>query len=183
MRPQHLIWLGATALVLAGCGTTTTTPSAPAPTGSAAAAATPSAAATTIKVASATVGGTSEQILVTASSALPLYYFSLDTPTSSHCTGSCASIWPPLLQRSGQPTASGSASGTLTVLADANGSQVEYSGHPLYRFTGDTPGQVTGDGMVNSGGTWHVATPSLTMAGPSVPSSSAAASPSSPSGY
>jgi predicted lipoprotein with Yx(FWY)xxD motif len=48
----------------------------------------------------------------------------------------------------------------LTVVADANGNQVEYNGHPLYTYAGDTgPGQTTGEG---AGGVWHVVTPGLT---------------------
>jgi predicted lipoprotein with Yx(FWY)xxD motif len=47
----------------------------------------------------------------------------------------------------------------LTVQADANGMQVEYNGHPLYTFSGDSAsGQTTGEGF---GGIWHVVSPSL----------------------
>jgi predicted lipoprotein with Yx(FWY)xxD motif len=50
--------------------------------------------------------------------------------------------------------------GKLTVVADANGNQAGYNGHPLYTYSGDTgPGQTTGEGV---GGVWHVCTPSLT---------------------
>src|SRR5216684_160773 len=61
---------------------------------------------------------------------------------------------------SGAPTSATSLSGKLTVVADANGNQVEYNGHPLYTYSADTgPGQTTGEGV---GGVWHVCTPSLT---------------------
>jgi predicted lipoprotein with Yx(FWY)xxD motif len=50
----------------------------------------------------------------------------------------------------------------LTVLTDANGQQVEYDGHLLYGFSGDTAaGQAHGEGIVAFGGTWHVVTPNL----------------------
>ena len=50
----------------------------------------------------------------------------------------------------------------LTVLADANGQQVEYDGHLLYAFVGDSAaGQAHGEGIVSFGGTWHVVTPNL----------------------
>ncbi len=77
------------------------------------------------------------------------------------CSGGCASAWPPLLvSGSNTPTSTTSLPGKLSVQADANGTQVEYNGHPLYTFSGDTaPGQTTGEGF---GGIWHVVTPSLT---------------------
>jgi predicted lipoprotein with Yx(FWY)xxD motif len=41
----------------------------------------------------------------------------------------------------------------------ANGSQLEYNGHPLYTYSGDTgPGQTNGEGI---GGVWHVVTSDL----------------------
>lgn len=158
--------LGAASFVLAACGTTSSPAAAPATTGAV-------AAAPVVKLASATVSGTSEQVLTNASG-LTLYYFAPDTPTTSKCTGSCAGYWPPLLLPSGQPTASGAVSGSLTTVTDANGRQVEYNGHLLYRYTADTaPGQAAGNGKVLNGGTWYVATPSLAAG------SGASASPSS----
>jgi predicted lipoprotein with Yx(FWY)xxD motif len=155
---------------LAGCGAATSP-----------ATANGAVTATTITVGTATVGGTSEQVLTT-SKGYTLYYFGPDTPTSSHCTGSCAGFWPPLLQPSGQPTASGSLSGSLSTLNDANGRQVEYNGHLLYRYGGDTAaGQATGNGINLNGGVWYAATPSLTPG--SAGSAPASASASASGGY
>jgi predicted lipoprotein with Yx(FWY)xxD motif len=69
-------------------------------------------------------------------------------------------VWPPLLfNGSGGPTSSTSLAGKLSVLTDTNGNQVEYNGHPLYAFSGDTaPGQTNGEGLY---GVWFVATPKL----------------------
>jgi predicted lipoprotein with Yx(FWY)xxD motif len=123
---------------------------------------TPTASSSTslIKTATATVNGTSETIL-TNSQGLTLYYRTSDMPPSTVCSGGCAGAWPPLVvSGSGAPTSAASLSGKLTVVTDANGKQVEYNGHPLYTYSGDTgPGQTTGEGV---GGVWHVCTPSLT---------------------
>ncbi len=113
-----------------------------------------------IQTATATVSGKSETILTNAQG-MTLYYRTIDMPPTTVCSGGCASVWPPLLA-SGSNTATSTASlpGKLSVQADANGMQVEYNGHPLYNFSGDSaPGQTTGEGF---GGIWHVVTPSLT---------------------
>jgi predicted lipoprotein with Yx(FWY)xxD motif len=113
-----------------------------------------------IKTATATVSGTSETILTNAQG-LTIYYRTSDAPPATVCSGGCAGAWPPLVASgSGAPTSATSLSGKLTVVADANGNQVDYNGHPLYTYAGDTgPGQTTGEG---AGGVWHVVTPSLT---------------------
>ena len=112
-----------------------------------------------IHTATATVKGASTTILTNAQG-LTLYYRTTDKPPSTVCSGSCAGAWPPLLfNGSGAPTSSTQLSGKLTVVADANGNQVEYNGHPLYTFASDTaPGQTNGEGV---GGIWFVATPNL----------------------
>jgi len=113
-----------------------------------------------IQTAMATVSGKSETIL-TNTKGMTLYYRTTDVPPSTVCSGGCASAWPPLLvSGSSTPTSATSLPGKLSAQADANGTQVEYNGHPLYTFSGDTaPGQTTGEGF---GGIWHVVTPSLT---------------------
>jgi predicted lipoprotein with Yx(FWY)xxD motif len=118
-----------------------------------------SGADTTVNVASATVGGKAQQILVDAKG-MSLYTLSSDTTSSSACTGGCASAWPPLLSAS-EPTAPASAKGKLALVKTANGSQVSYNGHLLYRFSDDSkPGDVQGEGLKGpQNGMWHVATP------------------------
>jgi predicted lipoprotein with Yx(FWY)xxD motif len=75
------------------------------------------------------------------------------------CTGACASIWQPLLADSGEPTADADA-GTLDVVERPDGTQqVTAEGKPLYTFTEDGPGEVTGDGFSDEFEgrrfTWH----------------------------
>src|SRR5713226_3718909 len=113
-----------------------------------------------IQTTTTTVKGQS-QIVLTDAQGKTLYYFTADSATQSACSGSCAQMWPPqLFTGSGVPTSSTTLAGKLSAQTDANGSQVEYNGHPLYTFSGDTgPGQTTGEGF---GGIWHVVTPALT---------------------
>ncbi len=80
------------------------------------------------------------------SSGMTLYLLTQDSPTFSACSGSCASLWPPLTV-TGTPTLAAGLSGTLTTLKRADGTlQVEYNGMPLYTFAGDNkPGDVNGE--------------------------------------
>jgi predicted lipoprotein with Yx(FWY)xxD motif len=124
------------------------------------------AGSATINVATASVNGASEQILVD-SRGLPLYTFAPDTATTSHVSGGLAALWPPL--DSAQPTQAG-AMGKLSVVSNANGQQVQYNGHFLYTFVDDSPGHVTGQGVQN----FFIATPGLGTDSASVPASPAA---------
>ena len=120
---------------------------------------TTSSSGSLIKTATATVNGKSETILTTAQG-LTLYYRTTDAPPSTVCSGGCAGVWPPLVvSGSAAPTSVPSLSGKLSVVADANGNQVVYNGHPLYTYSGDSgPAQTNGEGI---GGIWHVVTPAL----------------------
>jgi predicted lipoprotein with Yx(FWY)xxD motif len=72
------------------------------------------------------------------------------TPT---CTGSCASVWPPV---TGNPVASSATTGlgTLGTVSDGNGAkQITYNGMPLYTYKGAKPLSTSGNGI---GGVWHV---------------------------
>ncbi|HXZ03336.1 MAG TPA: hypothetical protein VEH81_00810 [Ktedonobacteraceae bacterium] len=124
---------------------------------------TPSSSNAIIKTTTATVNGQSVTILTNAQG-MTLYYFKPDTATKAACTGACAGNWPPLVfTSSGTPGSANALPGTLSVVADANGQQVEYNGHLLYRFSGDTaPGQTHGEGIK---GVWFVATTTLPVLG------------------
>ncbi len=106
---------------------------------------------------------------------MTLYYFTPDSASSVTCTGSCAQMWPPL-SASGSVSGAG-LSGVLTTVSGANGSQVEYNGHPLYRYASDTSqSDVKGEGVF---GKWFVATSDLAAGSGSAPAS---ASPTTPGG-
>ena len=146
------------ALIAVACGSASSTSS-----GSSSGGTTPSSSAAIIKSTSATVNGQSVTIL-TNTQGMTLYYLKPDTAKTSNCTGTCASTWPPLVfTGSGSPGSSNALPGTLSVATDANGQQVEYNGHLLYAYSGDTaPGQTHGEGIK---GVWFVATTTLPVQG------------------
>jgi predicted lipoprotein with Yx(FWY)xxD motif len=76
------------------------------------------------------------------------------------CKGGCTTIWDPASASGAVPALSG---GKLEVVRRPDGSrQLALGRKPLYRFTQEGAGQLTGDGVVDSfGGTrfrWHAAT-------------------------
>jgi predicted lipoprotein with Yx(FWY)xxD motif len=146
------IALAAAGVLAAACGSSPAAQVAASPTPS-----TPAVVAVVVK----TVAGQQEPVLVNAG-ALTLYYLTADTSTTVACSGQCATFWPPLLLPAGDPTSGMTLPGKLSVLADANGRQVLYNGHPLYAFVKDkASGDANGDGVNAFGGTWHPVTPTL----------------------
>jgi predicted lipoprotein with Yx(FWY)xxD motif len=142
------------ALLVSACGSTSS-PSAAAPSPS-------PAASPSVLVATATVAGTSEQVL-TSPAGKTLYYLTSDNATAPKCAGACLTHWPPLLSTGGQLVLAAGVSGTLTAVQNPNGNQVAYNGHLLYMFANDAAsGDTKGEGINAFGGTWHVATPGLT---------------------
>ena len=100
------------------------------------------------------VGGVT---VLTSAQGRTLYWFSLDTPTTSRCTGTCTAYWPPI---TGSATLAAGIAGTVTTV-DRSGDveQPAYDGHPLYTYVGDSgPGQATGNGLHLNGGIWHEVT-------------------------
>jgi predicted lipoprotein with Yx(FWY)xxD motif len=108
-----------------------------------------SASGTTLKM--TTIDGTA---IVTNAQGRTLYWFVPDTSTTSKCTGSCATYWPPVL---GPVTAGTGVTGMLGTITRPGGTmQATYDGHPLYTYAGDSaPGQAKGNGINASGGLWY----------------------------
>jgi len=159
-------------LLVAACASSSSS-STSTPTGtSTAAAAGASSSSSGTALMTKTINGT--QVL-TNSAGFTLYWFALDTSTTSKCTGSCATYWPPV---KGPATAGSGVTGTLGTITRSDGTtQVTYDGHPLYTYVGDTaPGQNKGNGLHLSGGVWHEVTVSGTAP-------AASTSPSSGGGY
>jgi predicted lipoprotein with Yx(FWY)xxD motif len=133
--------------------------SAPASGGSASGA----AAATAEGLKTATIGGVT---VLTNAKGFTLYSFAPDTATKSACNGACATAWPP-------QAATATAKSPYTTIKRSDGTtQLVFSGHPLYTFTGDTsPGTASGNGVNAFGGLWH----EVPASGAAAPASSASA--------
>jgi predicted lipoprotein with Yx(FWY)xxD motif len=149
------------ALLAAGCASSASSSSSssaastatPAARSSASApASAPAAAAAVLKTENTKIG-----TVLTDARGLTLYWFAMDTPASSACTGACAAAWPPV---TGMPQlASGVAlNGKLGEIKRPDGTmQATYNGHPLYAFQGDrAPGQTNGNGLTGFGARWSV---------------------------
>jgi predicted lipoprotein with Yx(FWY)xxD motif len=109
-----------------------------------------------------------------------LYTYVADKSGVSNCTGSCLANWP-AYQDKGATT--GLPSGISTIKRTDNGqTQYTYNGMPLYYFTGDSQGKVTGDGIENFKVAKPAASTSSSQPTTSTPSPSSSNSNSS-SGY
>jgi predicted lipoprotein with Yx(FWY)xxD motif len=91
---------------------------------------------------------TSHGKVLATSKGRTLYLDIADGKNKSTCTGSCASIWPPLMTK-GKPVAGpGVKKALLGTLKRGAKLQVSYHGHPLYTFTSDSAaGQANGEGV------------------------------------
>jgi predicted lipoprotein with Yx(FWY)xxD motif len=116
----------------------------------------------------------SQQVLVD-SQGMTLYWFAIDTPTKSNCSGQCATYWPVV---KGPVTAGSGVTGTLGTITRSDGTkQATYLGHPLYTYVGDKgPGDNKGNGLNLSGGLWW----EMTVSGSTPPANAGAAATSSP---
>jgi predicted lipoprotein with Yx(FWY)xxD motif len=158
--------LAAAALVVAACGSSTASGgsggsggNAPAAAPSSSSPAAVSSAGTVLKTAK--VGGAT---LLTNAKGFTLYWFAPDTATTSKCSGSCATYWPPV---PGPATAGSGVTGTLGVITRSDGTkQATWNGHPLYTYAADTaPGMAKGNKVNASGGLWY----DISLSGKSAP--------------
>jgi predicted lipoprotein with Yx(FWY)xxD motif len=138
---------------------------------------TPAAGGNSSSAAPATASGSTvtektigSQQVVVDSNGMTLYWFAIDTPTKSNCSGQCATYWPPV---KGPLTAGSGVTGTLGTITRSDGTtQATYDGHPLYTYVGDkSPGQATGNGKNLSGGLWW----EMTVSGSTPPATAGAA--------
>jgi predicted lipoprotein with Yx(FWY)xxD motif len=150
--------LAVLALALSACASSPSSSSSTSATSAPATSAPASNPASSAPASAASVGALKKTIIngtavVTNSKGMTLYWFAPDTSTTSNCSGSCATYWPPLV---GPVTAGSGVIGMLGIITRANGAtQATYDGHPLYTYAGDSaPGQAKGNGLNVSGGLW-----------------------------
>jgi predicted lipoprotein with Yx(FWY)xxD motif len=104
------------------------------------------------KADNATLGKT----ILTTTKGRTLYSLSAETKGRFICTGSCLSIWHPLVVKAGVKPIGPVKLGTIK--RPDGRTQVTYKGRPLYSFGGDTKsGEANGEGIKDVG-TWHAAT-------------------------
>jgi predicted lipoprotein with Yx(FWY)xxD motif len=178
------------AVVIAACGSsapsTSSGASSPAAGSPAAHSSAPSSTAPSSSTAVIKTHSTSIGTVLTNAQGHTLYWFAIDTPTMSKCTGSCASFWPPVLGKATAASGMSLPKGFGTITRSGGQLQATYDGHPLYTYVGDTSaGTASGNGKNLSGGLWWAMTPTgakLTAAGGAA-SPSPSASSSSGGGY
>jgi len=109
----------------------------------------------TVQVCSTTLGN-----VLCDGNKMTLYTYSADSTDKSACIDqACTALWP-YLTASGTPTAGSGVTGKLATITTAGKTQVTYNGKPLYTYVSDKKtGDVTGQNVTDSGGTWFVARP------------------------
>jgi predicted lipoprotein with Yx(FWY)xxD motif len=160
--------------LLAACGSTTSSSGSGGSGGGSGSGTSAGTTSGSVSASGIKTASTSKGTVLVNSQGRTLYWFAIDTPTTSKCSGTCATFWPPVL---GKPSmASGaSLSGKLGTIKRSGGQlQATYDGHPLYTFKQDTSsGQVNGNDINTSGGLWWAMTPSgAKLAASAKPSSS-----------
>jgi predicted lipoprotein with Yx(FWY)xxD motif len=107
------------------------------------------------RVAASAENPTLGKTVLTTTKGRTLYSLSVEKNGKFICTGSCLSVWHPLMVPTGvRPTGPVKLG---TVMRPEGGTQVTYKGRPLYRFGGDAKaGQANGEGIKDVG-TWHAA--------------------------
>lgn len=81
---------------------------------------------------------------------LALYTWNTEKDKKVHCTGACATAWPPLLTPAHTMIAKHVAGvmGTFGTIVRPDGkTQVTWNGRPLYTYHGDTPTKILCNGV------------------------------------
>lgn len=82
-----------------------------------------------------------------------LYTYGADTNGKSNCSGACLATWP--IYKATSQSGSNLPANVSVIQRDDGSMQYAYKGLPLYTFTSDTKGHMTGDGISN----FHLAKP------------------------
>ena len=102
------------------------------------------------------------------------------------CTDACEAFWKPLEPGSGSPTDQAGVARLAVIMRPDGTQQVTADGKPLYTFTEDSQGKVTGndfsDDFAGQQFTWHAVLSDKTSTGSSGGSTSGGGTPSTSSG-
>ncbi len=174
------------AAALAACGSSggsSAAPPAAASSGGSSAAAAPSSSPDTLKTASVGQLG----VVVVDSQGMTVYRFDADSnnPPASHCSGTCAGYWPPVLAGSDAPSAQGISASLLGTVTWLDGTkQVTLAGWPLYTYIADhAAGDANGQGLNAFGAKWWAVTASGGKAGSPSSGAPSSSGSSGASGY
>jgi len=144
----------------------------------------PAASGASKRVANEAENATLGKTVLTTTKGRTLYSLSAEKNGRFICTGSCLSVWHPLLVPKGVKPTGPVKLGTIG--RPEGGTQVTYKGRPLYRFGGDTsPGEANGEGIKDVG-TWHAAATPQAVAEPAPqpqPQPQPVPTPENPYGY
>ena len=90
-----------------------------------------------------------------------IYFFAIDSPNHSACTGACLSYWPIVTAPTTIPTSVPGVTAKLGSFTRPDGKkQLTIDSLPVYTFSGDSgPGKTSGQGTNFFGGRWWVVSP------------------------
>jgi predicted lipoprotein with Yx(FWY)xxD motif len=93
-----------------------------------------------------------------------IYFFAIDSPNHSACTGACLSYWPIVTAPSTLPASVPGVTAKLGSFTRPDGKkQLTIDSLPVYTFSGDSgPGKTSGQGQNLNGGLWWVVSPAGT---------------------
>jgi predicted lipoprotein with Yx(FWY)xxD motif len=114
-----------------------------------------------------------------------LYSADVEQGGRIHCTSGCLSFWDPVHASSSQAkTAAATLNLDLGVLKRPDGvDQLTFDGQPLYSFTQEGPGQLTGNGFVDDFGGTHFEWTAAATGSAQASSGSGSGASSAPSPY
>lgn len=97
--------------------------------------------------------------VLTTASGQAVYLLTSDPAGGSRCSASCATQWPPVLERGALRAGPGIKSSLLSTFKRSDGKQqVMYNHHALYLHKGQ--GAASGAGLASDGGIWYLVSPS-----------------------
>jgi predicted lipoprotein with Yx(FWY)xxD motif len=93
-----------------------------------------------------------------------IYFFAIDSPNHSACTGACLSYWPIVTAPTTIPTSVPGVTAKLGSFTRPDGKkQLTINSLPVYTFSLDSgPGKTSGQGKNLNGGLWWVVSPAGT---------------------